>query len=223
VTGTAAVLLGAALVLAALDWVAVARRIAPLEYVCKPAAALAFLATALTLDPASSASRTWCCVALGFCVIGDVFLMLPRDAFLPGLAAFAVAQTCLAASFALQDPTALRLVIAVVLVVPSAVILARRFVGAVARGGNGSGDGVGDGLGDGVLVPALVLYITVIAAMVVSALAGGTVVGVAGALLFLTSDSLIAEHRFVAARSWQPLAIIVTYHLALAALVLGQL
>jgi len=213
------VLLGAALVLAALDWVAVARRIAPLEYVCKPAAALAFLATALALDPASSASRTWCCVALGFCVIGDVFLMLPRDAFLPGLAAFAVAQTCFAVSFALQDPTALRLVIAVVLVVPGAVILARRFVGAVARGGNGSGNGPGDG----VMVPALVLYIAVISAMVVSALGGGTVVGVAGALLFLTSDSLIAEQRFVAPRSWQPLAIIVTYHLALAGLVLGQL
>jgi len=49
------------------------------------------------------------------------------------------------------------------------------------------------------------------------------VVGVAGALLFLTSDSLIAEQRFVASRSWQPLAIIVTYHLALAGLVLGQL
>jgi uncharacterized membrane protein YhhN len=205
------VLLGVALVLATLDWVAVARRIPPLEYVCKPAAALAFLATALALDPASSASRAWCCVALAFCVIGDVFLMLPRDAFLPGLGAFAVAQTCFAVSFALQDPTTLRLVIAVVLVVPGAVILARRFVGAVARGADQS------------MVPAVVLYIAVISAMVVSALGGGTVVGVGGAVLFLTSDSLIAEHRFVAPRGWQPVAIIVTYHLALAGLVLGQL
>jgi len=205
------VLLGVALLFALVDRVAVARRIAPLEYVCKPGAALAFLATAIALDPASSASRTWCCVALGFCVIGDVFLMLPRDAFLPGLAAFAAAQTCFAVSFALQGPTALRFVIAVLLVVPAAVILARRFVGAIA-GGN-----------DGPLVPALVLYIAVISAMVVSALAGGTVVGVAGALLFLTSDSLIAEQRFVAPRGWQPVAIIVTYHLALAGLVLGQL
>ncbi len=46
-------LLGVALVLAALDWVAVALRILALEYVCKPAAALAFLATAIALDPAS--------------------------------------------------------------------------------------------------------------------------------------------------------------------------
>ena len=204
-------LLGVALVLSALDWVAVARRTRPLEYVCKPAAALAFLATATALDPASSASRAWCCVALGLCVVGDVFLMVPRDLFLPGLAAFAVAQVCFAVSFALQDPTPLRLVIAVVLVLPGMVVLTRRFVGAVAPGGNRS------------IVPALVLYITVISAMVVSALAGGTVAGVVGALLFLSSDSLIAEQRFVTMRSWQPLAIIVTYHLALAGLVLGQL
>lgn len=208
-------LLGVALLFASVDWVAVARRITALEYVCKPGAALAFLATAIALDPASSPSRTWCCVALGCCVIGDVFLMLPRDAFLPGLAAFAVAQTCFAVSFAFQDPTVLRLVIAVVLVVPGAVILDRRFVRALAGGRAGPGDGV--------MVPAVVLYIAVISAMVVSALAGGTVVGITGALLFLTSDSLIAEQRFVAPRAWQPVAIIVTYHLALAGMLLGQL
>ena len=64
---------------------------------------------------------------------------------------------------------------------------------------------------------------TVIASMTVSAIAGGTGFGIAGAVLFLTSDSLIAEHRFVAARPWQPVAIMVTYHLALAGLVLGLL
>lgn len=211
-TGPAAVLLGVALLLSALDWVAVARRIRTLEYTCKPAAAAAFLATALAVDPASDASRTWCCVALGLCVVGDVFLMLPRDAFLSGLAAFAVAQTCFAVSFALQEPTPLRLAIALVLVVPGAVILARRFVGAVAcAGGNAS------------LVTAIVCYVVVISAMVVSAVAGGTAVGIAGALTFLASDSLIAEHRFVSPRGWQPLAIIVTYHLALTGLVLGLL
>jgi len=73
------------------------------------------------------------------------------------------------------------------------------------------------------MVPAILLYVTVISAMVVSAIAGGTAIGMVGAVLFLTSDSLIAEQRFVAPRSWQPLAIIVTYHLALAGLVLGQL
>ena len=122
-----------------------------------------------------------------------------------------MAQTCFAVSFALQEPTLLRLTIAIIVVAPGAVILTARFAGALARGGNGS------------MVPAIEFYAVVISAMLVSAIAGGTAVGIVGALLFLTSDSMIAEHRFVAPRRWQPLAIIVTYHLALTGLVLGLL
>ena len=73
------------------------------------------------------------------------------------------------------------------------------------------------------MVLPLVLYMTVIAAMVVTAIAGGSRFGITGALLFLVSDSLIAEHRFVEARAWQPVAVIVTYHLALTGLVVGLL
>jgi uncharacterized membrane protein YhhN len=200
-----------ALVLSVLDWVAVETHVHPLEYVFKPAATTAFLATAIALDPASNASRTWCCIALGFCVVGDVFLMLERDAFLQGLAAFAAAQMCFTANFALQEPTLLRLAIGLGLVVPGVVILTRRFTGALARRGDRS------------LVAAVTCYAVVISAMAVSALAGGTPVGIVGALLFLTSDSLIAEHRFVSPRGWLPLAIMVTYDLALTGLVLGLL
>jgi uncharacterized membrane protein YhhN len=200
-----------ALVLSALDWTAVARRHRQLEYACKPAAALAFLATAIALDPVSDASRAWCCVALACCVLGDVFLMLPRDAFVAGLAAFAAAQVCFAVSFALQEPTPLRLAMGVTLVVPCAVILTRRFVGALTTRGEPR------------MAPWVVIYVVVLGAMVVSAISGGTAVGIAGAALFLGSDSLIAERRFVAPRAWQPVAIIVTYHFALAGLVLGLL
>jgi uncharacterized membrane protein YhhN len=200
-----------ALVLSALDWVAVERHVHRLEYVFKPAATTAFLATALTLDPASNVSRTWCCIALGLCVVGDVLLMLERDAFLQGLAAFAVAQMCFTVNFALQEPTPLRLALGLGLVVPGVVILTRRFTGVLARGR------------DRPLVPAVTCYSVVIAAMAVSAIAGGTPPGIVGALLFLTSDSLIAEHRFVSPRGWLPVAIMVTYDLALTGLVLGLL
>lgn len=206
---TSSVLLGVALAIAALDWVAVARRLRALEYACKPAAALAFLATAATLDPASSTARAWFCAALAACVLGDVFLMLPTDAFIAGLASFAVAQICFTVGFANQDPTPLRVVIGLIGVVVVALPLAARFVRALRAGG------------DPALVPPVVAYIAVIAAMVVSAVAGGDAWGIAGAVLFLVSDSLIAENRFVAARSWGPLAVIVTYHLALAGLVVG--
>jgi hypothetical protein len=54
-------------------------------------------------------------------------------------------------------------------------------------------------------------------------MAGGTALGIVGALFFMLSDSLIAEHRFVKERAWQPVGIMVTYHLALAGLALGLL
>jgi ElaB/YqjD/DUF883 family membrane-anchored ribosome-binding protein len=39
----------------------------------------------------------------------------------------------------------------------------------------------------------------------------------------MVSDALIAETRFVKARPWHSVGIMVTYHLALAGLVLGLL
>ncbi|MFM1752532.1 MAG: hypothetical protein RL119_1494 [Actinomycetota bacterium] len=202
-------LFGVAMGLVALDWIAVIGQSKVLEYFCKPAAALAFFATTLILEPASDTARLWVSAALLLCLIGDVFLMLPRDAFLLGLASFAVAQILFTAGFASLNPTPLRLLIAVVVVLPGAAILARRFLRALKTQGAFS------------MAPAIVVYVIVIAAMVVSSIAGGSAVGVAGAVLFLISDSLIAEQRFVSSRRWQPLTIIITYHLALAGLVLG--
>lgn len=207
--GTASVLLAAALAIAVLDWFAVARERRVLEYACKPAATLAFLAAAATLDPASDTARTWFCVALVACLLGDVLLMLPRDAFLAGLASFALAQVCFTIGFAHEDPTRLRLVIGLVLVAVVAIPLATRFVRALRAEGAPA------------LVPPVVAYVVLLAAMVASALAGGDAWGIGGALLFLASDSLIAEHRFVHPRRWAPAAIMITYHLALAGLVVG--
>jgi uncharacterized membrane protein YhhN len=63
----------------------------------------------------------------------------------------------------------------------------------------------------------------VIAAMATSAIAGGTAIGIGGALFFMLSDSLIAESRFVKERNWHSVGIMVTYHVALAGLALGLL
>ena len=71
------------------------------------------------------------------------------------------------------------------------------------------------------MVAPILLYSLVIASMSASALARGSQLAVAGALLFMTSDGLIAYRRFVTTRGWMPLAIIVTYHLGQAALVVS--
>lgn len=196
-------------VLAVIDWVAVARRSKMLEYLSKPTATLALLAVALTLDVVHDASWAWRIAALVFCLAGDVFLMLPRDAFVPGLASFAVAQVLFSVSFVVSGVDRGRLFAAVIVAVPVAVLLGRRFVTAIRQRGRPE------------LVAPVVVYIGVISAMAVTAVAAGPIVAVIGAVLFMVSDSLIAESRFVEQRRWHGVGIMVTYHLALAGLVLG--
>lgn len=208
-TTGAAIFLVLAAVLAVVDWVAVARGMVRIEYAAKPAATVAFLAAAATLDVARDASWGWRIAALACCIVGDVFLMLPRDAFVPGLASFAAAQVLFAASFVSGDVRGRRLVVGAVVLAPVAAVLARRFIGALRRSGRAA------------LVAPVGAYVVLISAMSVAAVGGGSPVATAGAIAFMVSDSLIAESRFVATRRWHPVAIMVTYHLALAGLVLG--
>jgi uncharacterized membrane protein YhhN len=209
VTAFAAALLAAALVLSVVDWLAVGTGRTSLVYACKPAATVAFLATTLTLDPASGTERAWFGAALAACLVGDVLLMLPRDVFLGGLAAFVIAHLCFTIGFATLDASGTRLAIGAGVVALVAAPLAARFVRAMRAHGQAA------------LVVPVVGYVIVIGAMVTAALAVGNTWAIVGAVLFLVSDALIAETRFVAPRRWGPVAVMVTYHLALAGLVLS--
>jgi uncharacterized membrane protein YhhN len=135
--------------------------------------------------------------------------MLPRDAFVPGLAAFLVAQLCITVGNALLVTSWLALLASAIVVSLVAVPLAVRYLRALARSD-----------AEGLALPVLA-YMGAITAMVVSAAASGVVLAAVGAALFFASDALIAETRFVGPRSGAPVAIMVTYHLALAALVLS--
>ena len=210
-TSTVVVFLVVATIFSIGDWWAVHASKKSLQYVCKPLATVAFLGVAIAILNADGVPQTWRIIAFVFCLLGDVFLMLPRDAFVPGLASFAIAQICFAVSLLTQDVTSTRLVVGLVIVVPITIFLARRFVKSISTSGHKE------------LVVPVVVYMMVIAAMAVSAIAGGTVIGIAGAAFFLLSDALIAEQRFVKERAWQPVGIMVTYHLALAGLALGLL
>lgn len=200
-----------AAMMAVCDWVAVARESLVLEYVSKPGATIAIFGIAASLDVPHGSSWVWLLTALGFCLLGDTFLMLPRDAFIPGLASFAVAQMTFTVSFATGETRGGRFIIGLVVVLPVALLLARRFITSIRRVGRLE------------LVAPVAVYLTVISVMAVFAIAGGSAVAIAGAVLFMVSDSLIAESRFVKARSWHPVGIMVTYHLALVGLALGLL
>jgi uncharacterized membrane protein YhhN len=210
VNSASAVLLVLAALFALGDWWSRLRDRRRVEYVCKPATLALLIATALTLDPADGAGdrRAWFVAALVFSLAGDVFLMLPRDLFVPGLAAFLLGHVCYVIGFWTDPPAALAVVVAALVIVGPIGWLAVRVIRSIR---------------DRVLVGPVIAYISVISAMVVSALASGNVAAGTGAVLFAGSDSLIAWDRFVRPLQWAPVAIMVTYHVGQALLVLSLL
>ena len=177
--------------LAALDWFAVGSGNRTLEYVAKPAALAALIVYAATGTGASPLLIAALCLGL----LGDVYLMLPADLFIPGLGAFLVGHLAYIADF--HAATGWRLlwfVVAVGVTFP----LARRIIGAVKDSG---------------LRLAVLVYLAVISFMAASAIASGLTAAAVGAVLFVASDTIIAWDRFVAPLAWGRVAIIVTYHL----------
>ena len=201
--------LGLAAVAAVSDWVGVGERWKSLEYLAKPLAMVALVGVALSLHAEVPGRRPWIVAALLLSLLGDVFLMLPRDAFVPGLASFLLAHVAYIVAFRVDGGSVGALGVSAVVVAVVAVAAGRKVIAGVRAS-------------DPAVTVPVVVYIAVIAAMVACALATGNILFGVGAILFMTSDSLIAWNRFVRPVSWAPLAIIVTYHLAQALLVTGM-
>lgn len=204
-------LLGAAGVFGVADWIAVSPRIESrrIEYLCKPATTTLLIAVALLLDPANSAQRAWFVAALVLSLAGDVFLMLPADAFVPGLASFLLAHVAYIGGLRLEHPSGGALVAAGAgIAVIGAPVLVRMIRGARAHG-------------DPEMAAPLAAYVAVIGVMVAFALATRDARAIVGATLFFSSDWMIGWNRFVRPLPWSRPAIMATYHLAQAALVLS--
>ena len=202
----AVALLIAAGVVALGNWISVARKLQTGIYIAKPLTLVLMVGAALALDPMSSTARTWFVIALVLSLAGDVFLMLPTDAFVPGLASFLLAHVAYVVGLNQDSDGRWLFALPVVLI---AGVLGTRLVRGIRAGGQNE------------LVAPVIAYVLTILVMVSSAVASGNAVGAVGAVLFMTSDSLIGENRFVAARPWQPVAIMVTYHVAQALLVIS--
>lgn len=207
-TVQAAALLAVTAVAAVVDWWAVARDRRPVEYVFKPLTLVALTATALALDPADPAVRAWFVVALVLSLGGDVLLMLPRDLFVPGLAAFLLAHVAYVVGLALAGVT------------PGAVVVGLAVVG-LALVAVGMPLLRGARRAEAALVPPVLAYMLVISAMLATAVGTGRVLAIAGAGLFYLSDALIGWGRFVTAHDRGRLAVMVTYHVGQALLVLS--
>jgi uncharacterized membrane protein YhhN len=191
------------------DWGAKLRRIAWLEYVCKPATLAALIALAVTVVPMHDAGtrRAWFVAALACSLAGDVLLMLPIDAFIAGLAAFLVGHVLYVVGFWSHGPGAVMFAVVLVAVLVALSPVAGRILKALRDQRE--------------LAAPVALYMAVIAVMAASAFASGDVYAGVGAALFVISDAMIAWNRFVRPFAAAEVGIMVTYHLGQAGLVLS--
>jgi uncharacterized membrane protein YhhN len=214
------ILIGFAGAAAVLDWVAVTRGDKRAEYLLKPLT-MVFLIGAAALMREGVPQARWVptIVALSASLLGDVFLMLRNQRFVAGVGSFLVAHLAYVAAFRTLGVDGPTLATAAAVLVVGSILYAR-----LRRGMRASGQ-------EEMALPVAV-YFLAIAAMLTSALVTPfraawdgphSAAAITGAILFVTSDSLIGWTRFVRSWRWGHLAIIVTYHLAQVALLLALL
>nr|WP_283250989.1 lysoplasmalogenase [Rhabdothermincola salaria] len=178
------------------------------EYALKPLVMVGLVVTALTLDASDDAVRVAVVVALVLSLAGDVFLMLPRDLFVPGLASFLAAHVAYIVAMVLLGASGAGLPFGLV-----AVGLAVAVVGGrVLRGAKAA---------DPALVGPVALYLAVISIMVATAAGTGLWLVVLGAVSFYVSDAVLGWTRFVSSFRHSRVVVMVTYHLGQALLVVG--
>jgi alkenylglycerophosphocholine hydrolase len=211
-----------ALIIASVDWVAVARMDKRLEYFAKPGVMLTLLA-AIGFSAGFRGPLLWFGLGVIFSLAGDVFLMLRRERFMAGLVAFLLAHVFYLIGLCISPPQiSLAGGIIAVLVGLTGFQLYRSIRSGLLRSNKGN-----------LKLPVMV-YATFISLMLLAALltlvtanevwlpAAALLVS-AGALLFYLSDTLLAWNRFVRPLKRARLQVIVLYHLGQALLILGAL
>ena len=206
-------------VVALLDWWALLRGIRWLDYGAKPGVMVGLLLALLTSTP--SGTSTWFALGVLFSLLGDVFLMLPRERFVAGLAAFLLAHLAYIAGFQpWQAHLSWPLVGVGVGSIGVGIVLGRRILLGVQAKGKSS-----------LRIP-VTLYIAVITLMLISAWATwgqgdwsprAALWASVGATLFLVSDALLAWNRFVRPISSARLKVRIAYHLGQILLVGGAI
>jgi len=198
------------------NWWAVATGRLRVEWWTKLLTMVALVATALAAGASGSGSGRWLLVALACGLLGDLALLgETRRRFLAGVAAFLAGHLAYLVCFArigLPWPAYAWLGVLALAVV---LVATRRVVPAAWRV-----------VGAGVAVP-LAAYSLVIGAMLLAAWATGDLLVALGATVFVVSDAVIAltlaRHDFERPRGADHVAVMVTYHLGQALIVVGVL
>lgn len=203
-------LLTVALIVALIDWIAVAKKWKPLEYIAKPGVMIVLLAWLWSVS-GFSGHLTWFALGLIFSLAGDVFLMLPREQFIAGLVAFLLAHIAYTIGFteALPPVTIISLIMAIVIGTTSTRIY-RGVSSALVASNNRD------------LKIPLLMYTVIISVMLLAALltlmrpdwsTGSALMVTTGAVLFYLSDAFLAWNKFVGPIRRGNLIVIISYQL----------
>lgn len=208
-TTAAWIWLAIAAVAAIANWWSRAAQHRVTELWSKPLTLVALIGVAAALDPVDPLVRWWFVAALVLSLAGDVFLLADDRWFVAGLASFLAGHLAYTVGFAVSDrwrwwPVAVAAAAIALLV----AVFGRRIVEGAARQRTA------------LRIP-VTAYLAIISLMLLAAAGAGNTWAIGGAVLFVVSDTILGWRQFVAPHRWMPLAVMVTYHLAQAGLVLS--
>jgi len=222
-----AALLALTVLAAALDWFAVARGWRRVEVIAKPVV-MVLLFLWVWFATGLQGAMLYFGLGILFSLAGDIFLLVPARAlrpssgqtwFLAGLAAFLLAHVSYIIGFNLTPPgTDLFGALTAILVAVLMARLYRRIAAGLVASGQGH-----------LRLPVLV-YTFAIALMLVSALLTlyrpdwlpiASLLAASGAGLFVASDAVLAQDRFVTPVKNGRLIVMVLYHLGQILLIVG--
>jgi uncharacterized membrane protein YhhN len=202
------VLLVATALSALANWWSRLRNSDRIEAWAKPLTTMLVIGLALANDSPTGQVAT-AVIALVLCLEGDVALMPAVDRFVLGLASFLLGHLVFIVLFAKYGmPHVLLGGVALVAMAVLAATVGRRIVAGAA------------GQDPALRIP-VIAYLTVISAMAVCGWATGMGWVIAGTTLFVLSDTLLGWNKFVRPRNWMGIAVMVTYHGAIASLALS--
>jgi alkenylglycerophosphocholine hydrolase len=216
----AAVWLGLAFLAAIGETVALLRANRRLEYFTKPAVMVCLLAY-LAASSGVRGPLLWFGLGLLLSLVGDVLLIVPENRFIYGLAAFLLAHLAYIIGFNLPPApvTGMTLIIAVLIGISMAPLV-RKILISLRRKGQVR------------LVTPVQIYATVITLMLLSAMLtfyrtdwikNAALLAGSGAVLFVTSDLVLAWNLFVTPIKNGRILNIALYHLGQMALIAGAI
>lgn len=207
-----------AIIIAPLDWLAVAFDWRKIEYLAKPAVILALLAW-LGMNDGVSGEMIWFEIGLLFSLIGDICLLFPKKLFIVGLVSFLLTHIAYTIGLnpTLPPVNIASMILAVLVGITTAQIHNRMAAGLTKKGQ------------ENLKIPILI-YAIAISLMLLSALltlvrpsweAFFAIFVSTGAMLFYISDGLIGWNRFVNPIPNGRLFTMVTYHIGQFGIIVG--